>query len=75
MCLAFFHAERSLVLMTLLTTDRLEQIHQALKNQYARHESKLPVILCFYDSRCFSYCIACKKCQKIENLKVIDNRK
>ena len=73
MSLAFFHAERSLALMTLLTQGHLEQIYQALINQYAcRHESKL---ICFYDSRCFSYCIASKKCQKIENLKVIVNRK
>ena len=31
-----FHTERSLALMTLLTQDRLEQIYQALKNQYIR---------------------------------------
>ena len=38
--------------MTLLTQDRLEQIYQALKKQYAcHHESKL--IVCFYDSHCF----------------------
>ena len=38
--------------MLLLTHDRLEQIHQALKKQFARHhESK--VIVCFYDSCCF----------------------
>ena len=52
MSLAFFLAERSLALMMLLTQDRLEQIYQALKNQYAhRHKSKL--IVGFYDSRCF----------------------
>ena len=38
--------------MPLLTQDCLEQIHQALENQYAcHHESK--VIVCFYDSCCF----------------------
>ena len=38
--------------MTLLAQDRLEQIYQALKKQYARlHESKL--IVCIYDSPCF----------------------
>ena len=52
MSLAFFHAEGSLALMTLLTQDHLEQIYQTLKNQCARcYESKL--IVCFYDSLCF----------------------
>ena len=38
--------------MTLVTQDRLEQIYQTLKNQYAcRHESS--PIVCFYDLRCF----------------------
>ena len=38
---AFFHAERSLGLMMLLTQDHLEQIYQSLKNQFARrHKSK-----------------------------------
>ena len=38
--------------MMLLTQHRVEQIHQALKNQYACcHEIKL--IVYFYDSRCF----------------------
>ena len=31
--------------MTLLTQDSLEQIYQAVTNQYARHKSK--VIVCF----------------------------
>ena len=45
MSLAFFYAKRSLVLMMLLTQDRLEQVYQALKNQYACiDESKLPYI-------------------------------
>ena len=35
MSLVFLHAERSSALMMLLTQDRLEQIYQALKNQYA----------------------------------------
>ena len=52
MSLAFFHAERSLALMTLLIQDRVEQIYLALKNQYAcRNKGK--VIVCFYDSCCF----------------------
>ena len=38
--------------MTLLAQDRLDQIYQALKKQYARlHKSKL--FVCFYDSHCF----------------------
>ena len=71
---AFFHAERSLALMTLLTQYRLAQIYQALNNQYAcHHESKLTV--CFYDSRCF--CLLChmQDVSKIADLKVIVNRK
>ena len=52
MSLAFFHAERSLVLMMLLTQDRFEQIYQAIKIKYTcRHESKLSVCVC--DSCCF----------------------
>ena len=44
MSLVFFHAKRSLVLMTLLTQDHLEQIYQALKNLYAySNKSKLIV--------------------------------
>ena len=35
MSLAFFQAERSLALMTFLAQNCLEQIYQALKNQYA----------------------------------------
>ena len=74
MSLVFFHAKRSLVLMTLLTQDHLNQIYQALKNQYARsHESKL--IVCFMIHAVFSYCVACKKCQKIGNLEVIVSRR
>ena len=45
MSLAFSYAKRSLVLMMLLTQNRLEQVYQALKNQYACiDESKLPYI-------------------------------
>ena len=52
MSFAFFQAERSLALMTLLTQDGLEKIYQALKKHYALcHQSKL--IVCFYDPRCF----------------------
>ena len=59
--------------MTLVTQDRLEQIYQTLKNQYAcRHESS--PIVCFYDSCCFFF-LACKKCQKTENLKVVVHQK
>ena len=51
MSLAFFRAERSLVLMTLLTLNRSEQIYQALKNQYAHRYKSKPIIFC--DSHCF----------------------
>ena len=37
--------------MTLLTKDWLEQVYQALKNQYMHHKSKQ--IVCFHDLRCF----------------------
>ena len=43
----FFHVQRSLALMALLTQDRLEQIYQAVEKQYARHKRKL--IVYFYD--------------------------
>ena len=52
MYFSFFHTEKSLGLMTLLTQDRLEQIYQALKKQYAHHH-KSKLIVCIYDSRCF----------------------